>query len=155
MTSNQTLFALLHHTATGLLVFSLIISCASCSQTARRNGMPAGAQTVLDASIEDLDAGRYAKLYQEAADEWRQSATLEQSEATLKTLHEKLGNARVRNFETAREEQTSTAPISGHSVIVLYQTSFDRGQGMETFTLVEHGGMWYLARYFVSSTALK
>jgi len=26
---------------------------------------------------------------------------------------------------------------------------------METFTLVEHGGSWYLARYFVSSTALK
>src|SRR3989442_13991386 len=155
MTSNQTPFALLHHTAKGLLVFSLVISGAACSQTARRSGMPAGAQTVLDASIEDLDAGRYEKLYQEAADEWRQSATLEQSEATLKTLHEKLGNARVRNFETAREEQTSTAPISAHSLIVIYQTSFDRGQGMETFTLVEHGEMWYLARYFVSSTGLK
>jgi len=61
----------------------------------------------------------------------------------------------VRDFETAREEQTSTAPIPGHSLIVVYQTSFERGQGMETFTLVEHGGMWYLARYFVSSTALK
>ncbi len=117
--------------------------------------MPAGAQKVLDASIEDIDAGRYEKLYQEAADEWRQSATLEQSEATLKTLHEKLGAVRVRDFETARDEQTSTAPIPGHSLIVVYQTSFERGQGMETFTLVEHGGSWYLARYFVSSTALK
>ena len=155
MTSNQTPFALLHHTATGLLIFGLVISCAACSQTARRSGMPAGAQAVLDASIEDIDAGRYEKLYQEAADEWRQSATLEQSEATLKTLHEKLGNVRVRDFETAREEQTSTAPIPGHSLIVLYQTSFERGQGMETFALVEHGGRWYLARYFVSSTALK
>src|SRR5437660_5367238 len=106
MTSNQTPFALLHHTATGLLIFGLVISCAACSHSARRNGMPAGAQTVLDASIEDLDAGRYEKLYQEAADEWRQSATLEQSEATVETLHEKLGNARVRNFETARVEQT-------------------------------------------------
>src|SRR5437588_1986631 len=155
MTSNQTPFALLHHTATRLLVFSLIISCAACSHSASRNGMPAGARTVLDASIEDLDAGRYEKLYQEAADEWRQSATLEQSEATLKTLHEKLGAVRVRDFETARDEQTSTAPIPGHSLIVVYQTSFERGQGMETFTLVEHGGRWYLARYFVSSTALK
>jgi len=155
MTSNQTPFALLHHTATGLLIFGLVISCAACSQTTRRSGMPAGAQTVLDASIEDIDAGRYEKLYQEAADEWRQSATLEQSETTLRTLHEKLGSLRVRDFETAREEQTSTAPIPGHSLIVIYQTSFERGQGMETFTLVEHGGRWYLARYFVSSTALK
>src|SRR5207237_10728126 len=125
------------------------------SHTSRRSGMPARAPSVLDASIEDIDAGRYEKLYREAADEWRQSATLEQSEATLKTLHEKLGNVRVRDFETAREEQTSTAPIPGHSVIVAYQTSFDRGQGMETFTLVEHGGTWYRARYFVSSTSLK
>ncbi len=155
MTSNQTPFALLQHAATGLLIFGLVISYVACSHTARRSGMPAGAQPVLDASIEDIDAGRYEKLYQEAADEWRQSATLEQSEATLKTLHERLGNVRVRDFDTAREEQTSTAPIPGHSLIVTYQTSFDRGQGMETFTLVEHGGTWYLARYFVSSTMLK
>src|SRR5437660_5516641 len=139
----------------GLFGLVLLFCCVSCSQSARRSGMPAGAQAVLDASIEDIDAGRYEKLYQEAADEWRQSATLEQSEATLKTLHEKLGAVRVRDFETAREEQTSTAPIPGHSLIVVYQTSFEHGQGMETFTLVEHGGTWSLPRYYVSSTALK
>src|SRR5207237_9387151 len=106
MTSNQTPFALLHHTATGLLIFGLVISCAACSQTARRSGMPAGAQTVLDASIEDIHAGRYEKLYQEAADGWRQSATLGQSESPLTPLHETLGNVRVRDSETAREELT-------------------------------------------------
>jgi len=26
---------------------------------------------------------------------------------------------------------------------------------METFTLIEHGSKWYLAKYFVTSTALK
>jgi hypothetical protein len=40
-------------------------------------------------------------------------------------------------------------------VIVIYQTSFERGEGMETFTLVDRGGAWQLAKYFVSSTALK
>jgi hypothetical protein len=40
-------------------------------------------------------------------------------------------------------------------VVVVYQTSFERGEGMETFTLLGRAGQWYLARYFVSSNALR
>src|SRR5437588_10963403 len=50
-----------------LLLFSLLILGAACSQTTRRSGMPTVAQTVLDASMEDIDAGRYENIYQEAA----------------------------------------------------------------------------------------
>jgi hypothetical protein len=145
-----------------LAVLLLGFSCA-CNQGARRNGMPAGAQAVLDSSLEDIDTGRYDKLYQEAADEWRKASTLDQSKATFKTLHDKLGNVRTRELQTAREEQTSTGPISGHSLVVVYQTTFERTsgtppqpiRGMETFTLLERGGHWYLARYFVTSDQLK
>ena len=97
----------------------------------------------------------YDKLYNEAADEWRRDTTLEESKATFERLREKLGRATVRSLQTAREEQTGTAPVAGHSLIAIYQTSFERGHAMETFTLVERGGKWYLAKYFVSSTALK
>lgn len=127
----------------------------SCSQDVRRSGIPAGAQTVLDTATADLDAGRYEKLYTEAADEWRSDTTLDESKATFQRLREKLGKASVRNLQTAREEQTGTAPVPGHSLIVIYQTTFEHGDGMETFTLIERGGKWYLARYFVSSTALR
>jgi len=127
----------------------------ACSEGIRRNGIPAGAQTVLDAAIEDIDAGRYDKLYHEAADEWRNDATLDESKATFHRLREKLGNLRTRDLQSAREEQTGTAPIPGHSLVVIYQTSFEHGDAMETFTLVERKGQWYLARYFVSSSALK
>ena len=133
-----------------LLIFSF-----ACTQGARRNGMPAGAQAALDTAIADIDAGRYEQLYNEAADEWRQAATLDQSKATFKTLHDKLGNVRNRELQSAREEQTSTAPIQGHSLVVAYQTSFEHGDGMETISLLEHGGHWYLARYFVTSSELK
>jgi hypothetical protein len=109
---------------------------------------------VLDTAIEDINAGRYDKLYQEAAVEWRRDSTLEESRATFERLREKLGRATVRDLQTAREEQTGTAPIQGHSLIAVYQTSFERGHAMETFTLIERGGTWYLAKYFVSSTAL-
>jgi hypothetical protein len=137
--------------------------CCGRNQGTRRNGMPTGAQAVLDAAIEDIDAGRYEKLYNESSDEWRKASTLEQSQATFKTLRDKLGNVRNRELQTAREEQTSTGPVSGHSLVVVYQTTFDQNRGtpplpvkgMETITLLEHGGSWYLARYFVTSNELK
>ena len=133
-----------------LLVFSF-----ACNQGTRRNGMPAGAQAVLDAAIADIDAGRSEKLYNEAADEWRKAATLDESKATFKALHDKLGNVHTRELQSASEEETSTAPIRGHSLVVAYRTSFEHGDGMETIILLEHGGRWYLARYFVTSTGLK
>jgi len=140
----------------GLFVIpALVVISAACSQGTRRSGVPAGAQAALDRSLEDIDAGRYEKLYHEAADEWRNETTLDESKATFQRLRDKLGNVRTRNLQSAREEQTSTAPIKGHSVVIVYQTAFDRGEGMETVTLLEHGGQWYLARYFASSSQLK
>lgn len=140
--------------ATLIVGFCLALSVA-CKTGEKRNGIPSDAQTVLDAAIQDIDAGRYEKLYNEAADEWRKDSTLEQSKAALQQSHEKLGRAQVRNLDTAREERTGTAPIPGHSLTAIYQTQFERGDAMETFTLIEHGGKWYLAKYFVTSTALR
>jgi len=140
----------------GLFVIpALVVISAACSQGIRRSGVPAGAQAALDRSLEDIDAGRYEKLYHEAANEWRNESTLDESKATFQRLRDKLGNVRTRNLQSAREEQTSTAPIKGHSVVIVYQTTFERGEGMETLTLLEHGGQWYLARYFASSSQLK
>ena len=135
-------------------ITAVLVLSISCTRGERRSGIPADAQTVLDTAIEDMNAGDYDRLYTAAADEWRRDTTLEESKATFERLREKLGRATVRSLQTAREEQTGTAPVAGHSLIAIYQTSFERGQAMETFTLVERGGKWYLAKYFVSSTAL-
>ncbi len=133
----------------------LFVFSTACHQEVRRSRIPADAQTVLDTAIQDIDAGRYEKLYNDAADEWRKDSTLEESKATLQRLHDKLGRTQVRNLDTAREEQTGTAPIAGHSLVAIYQTQFERGDAMETFILIEHGGKWFLAKYLVTSTALK
>ena len=137
------------------VLLCLAIAYVACNAQVRRSGIPAGAQTALETAIEDIDAGRYDKLYQEASDEWRAQSSLEDSKATLQKLRGRLGNARTRTQEMAREEQTSTAPGAGHSVSVIYQTTFDRGEGIETFTLVERDGRWALAKYYVSSSGLK
>jgi len=139
----------------GLLTLCVVTLSVSCGRAARRTGIPADAQTVIDTAIQDIDAGRYEKIYNDAGDEWRKDATLEESKATLQRVHDKLGREQVRNLDTAREEQTATAPVPGHSLIAVYQTQFERGDAMETFTLIEHGGKWSLAKYFVTSTALR
>jgi hypothetical protein len=143
----------------GLWSFILVLALTlvSCTRGERRSGIPAEAQTVLDTAIEDINSGNYEKLYNDAAEEWRRDTTLEQSKATFERLREKLGRASVRNLQTAREEETGTSPVPGHSLVAIYQTSFEKGnaKAMETFTLIERGGKWYLAKYFVSSTALQ
>ncbi len=141
----------------------LLVCFAACNAGVRRSGIPAGAQTALQNAIDDIDAGRYDKLYQEASDEWRKQSSQEDSRATLQKMRDKLGRARTRDLQTAREGQTSTGPVPGHSVTVIYQTTFDRTTGtppkpitgMETFTLIEQGGGWFLAKYYVSSTELR
>ena len=136
----------------GLLTLSML--AWACQTGIHRGGIPAGAQAALDAAIEDIDAGRYDELYESAADEWKRQSP-EESKTTLQTVRDKLGRARTRDVQTAREEQTSTGPVPGHSVTVIYQTAFDRGEGIETFTLTEHNGHWALAKYYLSSSGLK
>jgi len=133
----------------------VMLALSGCHSSGRHTGIPSAAQTALQAAIDDIDAGRYDNLYQEAADEWRNQSSLEESKATLQKMRDKLGNARTRTQQTARDEQTSTAPVAGHSVTVIYQTTFDRGEGIETFTLIERGGRWALAKYYVSSSGLR
>jgi hypothetical protein len=137
------------------LVLVLNIMLSGCSAGARRSGIPADAQSVLDSALEDIDAGRYDKVYQEAADEWRNQVTQDESRAKLQAVRDSMGKVRTRTLHSAREEQTSTAPVAGHSLTAFYQSVFERASGMEAVVLVEHGGHWYLAKYYVTSSGAK
>src|SRR5262245_55545648 len=71
----------------------LLAGVAACNAGVRRSGIPSCAQTALQDAIEDIDAGRYDKLYQEAADEWRSQSSPEDSKATMQMVSAKLGKA--------------------------------------------------------------
>ena len=141
---------------TSILIFTaVLLGSVACGGGARRDGIPPAAQTVLDAAIQDIDAGNYDKLYQEASDEWRNQVSIEDSRAKMQVMRDTMGKVKTRTLQTAREEQTSTAPVAGHSLTAFYQATFDKGAGMEAFVLVEHGGRWYLAKYYVTSSGVK
>jgi hypothetical protein len=147
-------FAYLHPTPYTLHPFLfalLLISLASCSPQQKQVGIPPAAQATIDVVTADIAAGQDEKIYKEAAEEWRRASTLDVTREFFKTLRTKLGNVKTRAYHTARGEQT----MDGQSLNVQYQTTFERAEGMETFTLVERDGRWLLARYFVNSAALK
>ena len=137
-----------------IAVFLLLIGSA-CGNEPGGGRVPAEVQEVV-ANIGNLIAQeRYDQIYLESSDRWKQDVTLEQSNETFKTLHTKLGRVETRSLHSAVEQENSGGVLKGHVFILSYQTRFERGEGMETFTLIEENGQWRLARYFVNSTALK
>ena len=135
--------------------FLFIFAFSSCALKANREGIPVAVQSAISSLSDDMAQGRYDKIYNEAAQEWRRDSTLDQSNAVFQTLQSKLGRVKERAIHTATERDDSSGSLPGHSFTLSYQTRFERGDGMETFTLVERDGRWQLAKYFVNSTALK
>ena len=118
-------------------------------------GIPPEVESLIGTVSDDIAQERYDKVYSESSELWKKDITAEQSAEVLKTLHSKLGKVDSRTVHSATEQQNSGGPLKGRAFIVSYQTKFERGEGMETFTLIEENGHWKLARYLVNSTALR
>jgi hypothetical protein len=140
-----------------ILLFVLLsaLSVTACRPDGDRGRVPIEVQEVITAVGDDITMERYEDIYNEASELWRRDVTLEQSNEVFKTLRTKLGKVESRSLNAAAEQQNSGGPLKGHVFILSYETRFERGDGMENFTLIEENGRWALARYFVNSTALK
>ncbi len=138
----------------GSITIFTALAISACTLTAKRNGLPGEVEATIAAVSADIEQERYEKIYNEASELWRQAATLEQSTEVFKKLQTKLGRVESRTLHTATEQNNSGGPLKGRAYIVTYHTKFQKGEGMETFTLLERDNQWLLARYFVNSTAL-
>ncbi|MDT5295910.1 MAG: hypothetical protein QOJ76_2790 [Acidobacteriota bacterium] len=134
-----------------LLTFVLLSGCAMDE----RRDVPAGAQAAVERVTDDIAAGRDAKVYGEAAEEWRGAVSADENARILSRVRERLGRVENRALHTGHEQQSADAPLSGHTIELVYQTRFERGAAMEKFTLLERGGDWLLAGYSVTSDILK
>lgn len=143
------------HVAASLLLLFASLAFSACSVGERQSGIPSAAQATLDTVTRDINEERYEKIYTEAAEEWRQKATLEQSNNIFSTLKTKLGNVRGRTLLTGKQQQNTNNGTTSNSLVLRFNTTFERGEGMETFTLLERDGRWLLAGYSVNSDLLK
>src|SRR5262245_39640756 len=135
------------------MVLALVLT-ASCGLRTSE-GIPSEVEAVVATVTNDIAEEQYDKIYLESAELWKRDASQEQSTEVLKTLRAKLGKVESRSMHSATEQQNSGGPLQGHAFIITYQTKFERGEGMETFTVVDENGHWKLARYWVNSTALR
>jgi len=142
-------------TITGCAFLAVLVFTGCGLKKFSAGGIPPEVEAVVGTVTEDIAQENYDKVYNESSDLWKKDVTAEQSGETLKSLHSKLGKVESRTVHTASELENSGGALKGHSFIVSYQTKFERGEAMETFTLVEENGHWKLARYLVNSTALK
>jgi len=134
----------------------LFLAIASgCSPGTEGNRVPTEIQDAITTVGNQIEQEQYGQIYEESSDLWKQDASLEQSTETFKTLRARLGKVESRTLHSATEQQNSGGALKGHAYILTYQTKFEGGEAMETFTLIEENGRWRLARYFVNSTALK
>ena len=137
-------------------VVSIVVVAAGCGlKNQGMDSIPAEVEDTISTVTDDLAWERYDKIYSESSSLWKRDVTEEQSTEVLKKLRTQLGKVENRTLHTANEQRNSGGPLQGHVFVVSYQTKFEQGNGMETFTLLEENGSWALARYFVNSTALK
>jgi hypothetical protein len=137
-------------------VLAVVVAAVGCGlKNQGMDSIPAEVEETISTVTDDLAWERYDKIYNESSSLWKRDVTVEQSTEVLKKLRTQLGKVENRSLHTATEQRNSGGPLQGHVFIVSYQTKFEHGEGMETFTLLEEDGSWALARYFVNSTALK
>jgi hypothetical protein len=139
-----------------VIVASLVaINSIACKPSGGRRTISSDVEAAIGKVSDDIAEERYDKIYKEASDLWRRDSTPEQSAEVFKTLRSRLGKVETRTLHSAIDQNNSGGPLKGEAYIVTYQTEFERGEGMETFTLLKQDGRWLLARYLVNSTALK
>jgi hypothetical protein len=137
--------------AFGVLLCLSFAFLAACGVGQKRSGLPPGAQATIDALTTDLAGGEYEKIYAGAAEEWRRTARADESRAHLERVRNSLGGVVSRSQLSAQERDDE----AGRTLVVGYNTKFERADAIETFTLVEREGRWLLARYAVNSNALR
>ncbi len=140
---------------TVLLVLLVMPVLTMACRQAERSRVPSEVNEVITNIGEQIAQERYEQIYSESSELWKKDVTIEQSNEVFKTLRTKLGRVETRSLNSAIRQENSGGVLKGHVYIVSYETHFERGDGMETFTLIEENGRWLLARYFVNSTALK
>jgi hypothetical protein len=134
-----------------LLTICMLVGCS----VDERRDVPAGAQATVERVTEDIAAGRDAKVYGEAADEWRAAVSADENAKILSRVRDRLGRVENRALNQGHEQQSAGPPLSGHALELIYTTRFERGSATEKFTLLERGGDWLLAGYSVNSDTLK
>ena len=119
----------------GLALLAFVLtSVVACGPKSERRSLPSEVEAVINTVTDDVAAERYEKIYNEAADLWKQELSLEETVAVFKTLRTKLGKMENRTLLPPRN-RTILVGHEGNVFIV-------------TYNQVEKGEVWKRSRSF-------
>lgn len=96
------------------------------------------------------DRGDFDAIYNEATDEFRNATPKADYDKFMQAVRRKLGPVKT----ATRDGWNVQVGTGGTRVVVTYNTQFELGSGVETFTFLRTKGDLKLVGYFVNSNAL-
>src|SRR5436190_24036814 len=104
-------------TRASVLVFIAIV-INGCAMRASHQGIPPEVEAVVTTVGDDANEGRYEKIHNEAAEEWRNDATLDKTIRVFSAVKDKLGRVKSRELHSASEETRSSGAVPGRSFVL-------------------------------------
>lgn len=99
---------------------------------------------------DEFNRSEYGQIIDAADEGFRTGMTRDELMRFLQAIHTRLGNAGQSNFTNV----TVQANQEGTFLITVYQTKFDHGDAIETFTWIKGKGKLFLSGYKIRSSAL-
>jgi hypothetical protein len=130
-----------------ILVFTVLPAWASADDSAAIEE----AKTVAGSWLEEIDAGKYAEAWDQAAPIVQTAVTKTDWEKALKVARTPLGSLKSRKLKSATFTKTLPGAPDGQYVVILYETQFEnKASATETVTpALDKEGKWKVSGYYI------
>lgn len=135
----------------GSVIFVLCVSMWACLALAQESEKQTAAVAAAQKWLALVDAGQYARSWQESAANFRNAVSEDRWEQLLKATRQPLGELISRKVRSAIYQTSLPAAPDGEYVVIQFETSFaNKTSAVETVTpMFEEQGGWRVSGYFI------
>lgn len=130
-----------------LIAAFLMTSLAGCSALGEGTDK---SERQVDVIHKLYNAKKFDRIYALTDEIYQKATTKKLNERFLKTIHKKLGKVE----EKTRTGWQANTNMQGSFLVLIYDTKFENGQGVETFTMKLDNDRAKMAGYNIDSPAL-
>ena len=109
----------------------------------------ATAEKSIEIFHEQLNAGKFQEIHNQAGSEWKGAITGADAVKLFAAVRTKLGE-----FKSRKQSGWRVNYGQGKTIVVQYESQFERGTAVETFTLKRSGEEAQMIGYNINSNAL-
>jgi len=141
-----------------LLFGLLVLVVAGCEKQAPSGASPQSSPAAEKAAVESaqnwlvlVDAGNYAKSWEDAAALLKSSASQADFEKSVQAARTPLGKMLTRRIQSQQFTTSLPGAPDGQYVVIQYQTAFEhKAAATETITpMLDKDGQWRVSGYYI------